>query len=133
MRLDATESRTGYFRPRSLWGGLVQDADMSPGGVPMGVVTEIHETGEVVRGAVNVIHTDADSTHPVLLKSGRSLMVAQYSEYVATLTLPEGFQFSDGEYTKLMRFGDVIELFYYSTDWFPNNIVMVKSFQGGRS
>lgn len=78
-----------------------------------------------------ILNCGEDSSHEVSIASNQSRVIWQYAPYIATLTLPTGMQFSNMQPTMELAQGDVVELSFFQSDTFPNNIVMIKLTRGG--
>lgn len=88
-------------------------------------------TGTPISAQSTILRVGADSTHELSIASGQCRIIHQYDPFLATITLPAGMQFSNNRNELAMGEGDVYELAFFQSETFPNNKVLIKSYNGG--
>jgi hypothetical protein len=74
----------------------------------------VKSTGEALTRDRNALRVSEVSTHEVQMTSGQTMEVFNIGEYAATLTLPTGYQFRDGETSRPLQPGEYISFFFFS-------------------
>ena len=109
--------------PPSLYaylGGLWTLLSFTGTGVP---VTTITTNGQAITFGCSVLEVGSDSSHAITtpLSSGTRMKVFQNLPFTATLTVPSGWNFSDGNITLSLGYLANCSLTYYS-----GNVVVIE-------
>lgn len=110
-----------YYWNGTAWAAFAVQSDLS--------FLVISADGTDLTAQVNQLAVGADSTHeiPTTFTINSTMKVWQSSEYTATITLPDGWTFSDGNTTREAGYGDVYNFSYYG-----GTVVLIDSYQHGR-